>query len=760
MNDPGLPNSRQRSGRPATTDEELSAELRKWTGGTPAVSPVGQLLDRHWEAACAYARLCTAGPHPAGMLTTAAFTRLFGQTLRQSGPAAAWRPQLLVTVRRIAAEWAADHRLEMLHPDLRTAAGEGGRIAARLLPQTDRRLLSQAFQRLPETARALLWHTEVEAEPLAAPARLLGLDEEGARIELRRARERLREECLQVHRELAPDQDCLRYFRLLDVTYRRGGVAMDPDLARHLAGCTHCRHTAGQLGRFNADLGGALAEGVLGWGAQAYRESRLGTPEEAPAGEAGPAPAATPGGGGTFVPSPPAPPAGGEVFGSAPRGVPVGGEDFGGASSVLPGGGGDLGVASSVGPGGGGDLGVASSAGFGGGGVFGPVPPGATGGGEAFASASLAASAGGGGAPSPRAAGRPSRRPAAPRRGARAAAGSAEVPVPSASFAADAGPRTAGRRSAHRAARRAARRRNLTIAVATVSGLVVLPLVLWSALGSGDGGAPGTDARPSDTPSDTPSAGPSWAGAGRAGQTTLRGRLHNVASGLCVGLVGKKAVKGAEAELATCSSTPGQQWIYERDGLLRSAAAPGLCLDSHLGYSVQLAPCAQAGGPGAKNVRYDFTPRGLLVPRFDRDLALTPAATDGAGSLVLKTRADSEVQRWVIDTSQPGLQMAEVDWDAGGRPSSTPAAPGPSASGKPTAAPASSAPPTGPSGQPTPAGCSPYRCQGDGRYDHGHRYGHGDGSGYGYDSGSGYGYDGGSGYGYDGGYGGYGYGGR
>ncbi|MFJ8196628.1 RICIN domain-containing protein [Streptomyces sp. NPDC096152] len=745
MNDPGLPNSRQRSGRPATTDEELSAELRKWTGGTPAVSPVGQLLDRHWEAACAYARLCTDGPHPAGMLTTAAFTRLFGQTLRQSGPAAAWRPQLLVTVRRIAAEWAADHRLEMLHPELRAAAGEGERIAARLLPPTDRRLLSQAFQRLPETGRALLWHTEVEAEPLAAPARLLGLDEEGARIELRRARERLREECLQVHRELAPEQDCLRYFRLLDVTYRRGGVAMDPDLARHLAGCTHCRHTAGQLGRFNADLGGALAEGVLGWGARAYRESRLGTPEETPSGEAGPDPAATPGDGESFLPSPPTASAAGEVFGSAPRGVPVGGEDFGGASSVGSGGGEDLGVASSAGFGGGGDFGAASSAGFGGGGVFGSVTSGPTGDGEAFASASLAASSGGAGAPSRRAAGLPSRRPVAPRRGARAAAG---VPVPSASSAADAGPRTAGRRSAHRAARRAARRRNLTIAVATVSGLVVLPLVLWSALGSGDGGSPGTDARPSDTPgspSDTPSAGPSWAGADRAGQTTLRGRLHNVASGLCVGLVGKKAVKGAEAELTTCSSTPGQQWIYERDGSLRSAAAPGLCLDSHLGYSVQLAPCTETGRPGAKNVRYDFTPRGLLVPRFDQDLALTPAATDGAGSLVLKTRADSEVQRWVIDTSQPGLQMAAVDWDAAGSPSSTPAAPGPSASWKPTAAPAPSAPPTGPTGQPTPAGCSPYdyRCQGDGRNGHGHGYGHG--SGYGYDSGSGY--DGGYGYG-------------
>ncbi|MYW16123.1 hydrolase, partial [Streptomyces sp. SID2955] len=65
------------------SDEELSAELKKWTGMSPALHPVGELFDRHWSAALAYARLCTDGPRAAGMLTTAAFTRLFGASLRQ-----------------------------------------------------------------------------------------------------------------------------------------------------------------------------------------------------------------------------------------------------------------------------------------------------------------------------------------------------------------------------------------------------------------------------------------------------------------------------------------------------------------------------------------------------------------------------------------------------------------------------------------------------------------------------------------------------
>ncbi|MFE9172992.1 ricin-type beta-trefoil lectin domain protein [Streptomyces kebangsaanensis] len=625
------------------TDEQLSAGLRERTGTTPEVQPVGELLDRHWEAAFSYARLCADGPQSAGMLTTAAFTRLFGQSLRQSGPTAAWRPQLLVTVRRIAAEWSADHRREMLHPELRAAGDDGDRIGARLLPPGDRRLLSRAFQRLPQAARALLWHTEVEAEPLAAPARLLGIDEEDARAELRRARERLREECLQVHREVAPRQECLLYLRLLDVTYRRGGVDLDPDLRTHLDGCTHCRYTADQLSRFNADLGAALAEGILGWGARAYRDSRLTptAPED---------PAAPPSADGEpFVP------VGGEPFDSVGPGAPSPGEPFAAAAS-------------------------------------GPEPgvePASVGRGGAAGTGSVPASAG---------------REAAPDSAAGPASAGAGVR-----------PRAGGRRMAQKAARRAARQRNLAIAVATVSGLVALPLVLWAVLGSGDGAnATGAGGRPSDTPgSGSASAGPSWIGAGAAGRTTLRGRLHNVASGLCVGVVGRKAVEGAETELTSCSPTPDQQWVYETDGLLRSGAAPGLCLDSRLGYSVRLAPCTGSSGPGPKDIRYDFTLRGDLVPRFDQDLALTPAATDGGGALVLKTRAKSDTQRWVMDTSTPDPQLEVVNWGAdggsSGRASSAPPTPRPSATVKQAVppAPATTAPRTTPRPTSDDAGPSP-----------------------------------------------------
>ncbi|MFF7450039.1 MULTISPECIES: ricin-type beta-trefoil lectin domain protein [unclassified Streptomyces] len=588
------------------TDEQLSAELKKWTGATPALHPVGELLDRHWEAAFTYARLCTDGTRSAGMLTTAAFTRLFGETLRQNGPTAAWRPQLLVTVRRIAAEWDNDRRQEQLHPELRSGTGAGDRAAARLLPSAERRLLSGAFQRLPQSARCLLWHSEVEAEPLSSPAALLGLDEEDAGVELRRARERLRDECLHVHRELAPEQECRSYARMLDVTYRRGGVDVDPDLRAHLDRCKHCRDTADQLLQFGGALGVALAEAVLGWGGRAYAESRS-APREEPAAQ---------------TPAPPTPAA---------------------------------------------------------------VP------GEAFFDEAPAARRD-----------RPSR---------------------------------TDRKAARRAA---ARRRNLAAAVLTLSGLVVLPLVMWSVHDGGDDTADAGGASASETPGSQAgrsTSGSSWVGSGKDAQGPLRGRLHNVDSGLCVGLDGAKTVKDAEAEVTTCSSKPDQQWTYETDGALRSVADPGLCLDSRLGYSVRLSPCDGGSASDAKHIRYDFTLQGNLVPRWNQDLALTPAATDGTGALVLKSRTDTAVQRWVFDTSRTDLQMEAVKWEARtdtvkkapvATPSPTPT-PTKKASPTPTPSPTTASPtPT----SPYPTGAPPcypypnaYDCYGGGPYGNGYRYG-------------------------------------
>ncbi|MDF3149837.1 RICIN domain-containing protein, partial [Streptomyces sp. T21Q-yed] len=294
----------------------------------------------------------------------------------------------------------------------------------------------------------------------------------------------------------------------------------------------------------------------------------------------------------------------------------------------------------------------------------------------------------------------------------------------------------------------------------TVSALVVLPLVVWSVVGSGDS-TPTAGERPSEAPGSnagSASSNPSWAGAAEAAKGDLRGRLYNIGSGLCVGIVGGKAVKNAETELATCSSAAGQQWSYETDGLLRSGADPDLCLDSHLGYSVRLAPCTDAADSDTKNVRYDFTLQGTLVPRFNQELALSPAATDGSGALVLKTRDDDgDAQHWVIDTSKAELQMEAVNWDTVARtpqlttpkPTPTPT-PTPKRSKTPTPTPTPSAPPS--TSQPTPTSpyptdpyCyyHPYSCSSDGQYGGSGGGGYGGYGGYGYGGYGGYGQGGG-----------------
>ncbi|MEV0225670.1 ricin-type beta-trefoil lectin domain protein [Streptomyces sp. NPDC050704] len=649
------------------------------------------------------------------MLTTAAFTRLFGESVRQAGPKAAWRPQLLVTVRRIAGEWDADKRRELLHPELQSGPDDGGRAAARLLPPENRRLVARAFQRLPEPTRCILWHAEVEAEDLAIPAGLLGLAVEDAPVELERARQLLRQNCLEIHREVAPDEECRRYSRLLDVSLRRVGGTVDPDLRQHVADCAHCQGTADQLNQSVGRLAVLLAEGVLGWAAQPYLESRPGRRTGIQETQAGPVVTTDPG--------------------TDPHQAP----ELHPGTGPYPG----TGLHPDHGP----YAGTGSRPGMG------PHPDmrthGATG---AYPGVGSRQGTG--------------RYPAAdpnPVTGLSPAAG----PHPTAAPPRGTGPRHAVRLPPHADARAAGvgrrsprRRRNLALAVLAVSGSVLVPLGLWSSGGD-------DDRRPSSADSGTSAEDPglpSRVDTGDSQPAALSGRLRNVASGDCVGIAEGKAAEGSEAVLATCTSSQRQQWSYESDGLLRSVADSDLCLDSRLAYSVRLGPCEvekdQDDEDQAKKdqdkkdqagVHYDFTDEGNLVPFGKSDLALAPVSGDEETGLVLKARDDSPAQRWEFDTSVDSLQMEWITSYTNGdrtepvrsaRPEPTRA---PSPEPKPTPSEASPTPrPTTPT--PTPSwACYGYYCWPAGS-DGGGGYGGGYGGG-----GYGGGYGGG---GYGGGYGG------
>ncbi|MBC2906738.1 ricin-type beta-trefoil lectin domain protein [Streptomyces sp. PSKA01] len=129
-------------------------------------------------------------------------------------------------------------------------------------------------------------------------------------------------------------------------------------------------------------------------------------------------------------------------------------------------------------------------------------------------------------------------------------------------------------------------------------------------------------------------------------------RLRNAEADLCLDIRDEPKV-GAGAELATCSAADSQQWSYEKDGLLRSAAEPGLCLDSHVDAGVVvLGRCADGDDERADDVRYDLTVQGELLPRWDEQLALASTNGEAGSDIVVKVRDGSDAQRWLADPGE------------------------------------------------------------------------------------------------------------
>jgi hypothetical protein len=281
-------------GSPGESDRNLAAGL----GGPHAVHhhAVALLLARHWRAARDYATVCLASAGPAAhLVATAAFHEVLGR-MAAGAVGGALRPQLLAAVRDTVRAWAADDAACATLPELRKPAGGRGLRATNPGTPERRQLAERAFRALPGASQCLLWHIEVEAEPINIPAGLLGIDPATATAALEQAREQFRAGCVRAHRELAPTKECRFYNRLLDVPLRRGDALL-PDVRRHLAACAHCRHAAETFGLFHDSPGLLLAETVLGWGARRYADSRpgRGAAEEVPYGPA-PEPAAGAGG--------------------------------------------------------------------------------------------------------------------------------------------------------------------------------------------------------------------------------------------------------------------------------------------------------------------------------------------------------------------------------------------------------------------------------------------------------------------------------
>ncbi|WP_225829762.1 RICIN domain-containing protein [Streptomyces sp. NK08204] len=545
------------------SDESLAGPLRAGSDAEASRS-TALLMARHWRPAQDYAVICLATSGPlAHMVTAAAFHQVLGRLALGEG-AEALRPRLLVTVRDTVVNWSGTERIAAELPGLRKPAGGRGMRAAQSLISENRALSAHSFHALPRLEQALLWHTEVDAEPVAVPAGLLGMDTDTAAATLEQARGAFREGLVRAHRELAPSKDCRYYNRLLDVPIRRGGGLL-PDVRRHLAGCPYCRHAAEQLGQAEAGSGVLLAEAVLGWGARRYLDSRPG--------RRGPGP--------------------GPALGGTRR---------------------------SGGRRGGGRPGLFARAAQSGTGLSGTDPSG-----TALSRTALS-----------RTVARRARRHGDPGPGPLARVPALVRGVPGAA--------------------RSSRALLTAVGLASVALLVTAVAIrVWPDGGHRTGPIASTSAVPGGaTPSPPASATtPGTARLPAAGRPT---RLRNADSGLCLDVRGRPAA-GADAVLAACSSAATQRWTYDADGLLRSAARPRLCLDSHADAGVViLGGCAQAGSERADDVRYDLTVYGELLPHWDKTLALAPAGQDPGADLVVKVRDRSVAQRWLTDapSATPG----------------------------------------------------------------------------------------------------------
>ncbi|WP_437073992.1 ricin-type beta-trefoil lectin domain protein [Streptomyces sp. enrichment culture] len=185
----------------------------------------------------------------------------------------------------------------------------------------------------------------------------------------------------------------------------------------------------------------------------------------------------------------------------------------------------------------------------------------------------------------------------------------------------------------------------------------LLAVLVGAGMWDGDGGAEPMASTGAPSPGED-SASPPAAPHGSAGMPTAprRSALFNVGANRCLDIAGPPRA-GAGVQLAECSSAGTQLWSYTDDGRLLSAAAPALCLDSHMDAGVViLAGCADAGTPRADDVRYDLTEAGEFLPRWDDRLALAVAADD----IVVKVRDGSRDQRWSTTRATASVRSASL----------------------------------------------------------------------------------------------------
>jgi RNA polymerase sigma factor (sigma-70 family) len=242
----------------ALSDAELTEAVRQGDSTAFAV-----LYERHLVAA----RRAAGGLAPTHAeredLVAEAFARLLRVLRAGGGPGAEFRPYLITTMRNVLISWRRRDSAVSVMPDVpevRPAIGPEVVVSGRLHAE----LAAEAFARLPERWRQVLWRTEIEDETPAKVASSLGMTANGVAALAYRAREGLRQAYLDQH---VPDQSrpgCRGTVPELAGWVRGRFTAQKMRrIAAHVAGCAACDEIVAGLRQLNQELpgiGGSAAE--------------------------------------------------------------------------------------------------------------------------------------------------------------------------------------------------------------------------------------------------------------------------------------------------------------------------------------------------------------------------------------------------------------------------------------------------------------------------------------------------------------------
>ncbi|MBX6384637.1 MAG: sigma-70 family RNA polymerase sigma factor, partial [Microbispora sp.] len=213
----------------------------------------GTLYRRHSAAARSLARQIVQSEDAVEDLLVETFAKVLEVVRRGGGPASAFRPYLLASLRRYAAAGVAD-----------LADGDSLYVDPELAG-LERSPLARAYRSLPERWRMLLWHVEIEGGGPADAAPLLGLSGRAATQLTRKARKSLREAYVRLHLENGPRAECRPILSMI-LRYVDNGLPKQEagTVDAHVAECIDCRSVFLQMVDLTQELRAVVGQLVAG----------------------------------------------------------------------------------------------------------------------------------------------------------------------------------------------------------------------------------------------------------------------------------------------------------------------------------------------------------------------------------------------------------------------------------------------------------------------------------------------------------------